>query len=273
MKKAYPSLSQSWGIFGVAIVAMIAFSLVSPSLEGLFGKEVSMLITYSLGMFATLLFAHQLRKKESGESHFHFKKISLLQAILAIVVTVGLQIGISVPLGNMIPMPDLFKQLFLELAKLNGWAAFATIALAAPLLEELIFRGVILDGLLRKYSPAKAIFWSSFLFALVHLNPWQFISAMVIGIFSAWLYYKTANLNLSILIHFFNNGTAFVLMQYIDSAYLMDSSYTELFGSPMQASLVIIGGICIAALGIFSLNRSFIQTVNWIHDGELTKQS
>ncbi len=272
MKKIYPSLSQSWGIFGVAIVAMIAFSLVSPSLEGLFGKEISMLITYSLGMFATLLFAHQLRKKESGESRFHFKKISPLRAILAIVVTVGLQIGISVPLGNLIPMPEMFKQIFLELAKLNGWAAFVTIAIAAPLLEELIFRGVILDGLLRKYSPSKAIFWSSFLFALVHLNPWQFISAMVIGVFSAWLYYKTANLNLSILIHFFNNATAFILMQYIDSAYMMEANYTDLLGSTLIAALVVIGAISLALVGIIGLNRSFVSIVNWKNEREISQE-
>lgn len=272
MKKVYPSLLQSWGIFGVAIVAMIAFSLMSPSLEAYFGKEVSMLITYTLGMLATLFFAHQLRKKESGESKFLFKKLSLIQASLAIAVTVGLQIGISVPIGNLIPMPEMFKQIFLELAKLNGPAAFVTIAIAAPLLEELIFRGIILDGLLRKYSAKKAILWSSFLFALVHLNPWQFISAMVIGVFSAWLYYKTANLNLSILIHFFNNGTAFILMQYVDSAYLMDSDYTELFGSSTAASLVIVGGISVAAIGIYSLNRSFGMAVNWINNGTIDRE-
>ena len=273
MKKVYPSLPQSWGIFGVAIVAMIAFSLMSPRLEDLFGKEISLLITYCLGMLATLLFAHQLRKKESGESKFTFKSISSFRAILAILVTIGLQISISIPMGNLIPMPEAFKQIFLELAKLNGWAAFATIAIAAPLLEELIFRGIILEGLLKKYSASKAIFWSSFLFGLVHLNPWQFISAMVIGVFSAWLYYKTANLNLSILIHFFNNATAFILMQFVDSAYLMEADYTDLFGSPTIAFLVILIGISVAALGIYSLNRSFVSAVNWRDDGELDKES
>lgn len=44
--------------------------------------------------------------------------------------------------------------------------------IAAPVLEELIFRGMMLEGLLKKYSPVTSIIISSILFGVAHLNPW-----------------------------------------------------------------------------------------------------
>ena len=47
--------------------------------------------------------------------------------------------------------------------------------------EELAFRGFILNGLRRRFSPGTAILISSFLFALAHMNVFQFLPAFVLG--------------------------------------------------------------------------------------------
>jgi uncharacterized protein len=115
-------------------------------------------------------------------------------------------------------MPDAIREAFEKMIS-DHYLSFLTIAVAAPVLEELIFRGVILHGLLQRYTPVKAIFWSSFLFGAAHLNPWQFIPAFLIGLALAWIYMKTRSLFLCIFIHFVNNATSYFLtLKYKDVA-------------------------------------------------------
>ena len=52
-------------------------------------------------------------------------------------------------------------------------------------LEEMLFRGVTLRGFLRRYSRTFAIRWSAALFGIAHLNLYQFMTALAIGIVGA----------------------------------------------------------------------------------------
>jgi len=84
-------------------------------------------------------------------------------------------------------------------------------------------RGIVLDGLLRNYSPWKAIVWSAVLFGVLHLNPWQFVVGVVVGAAIGYLYWKTKSLYLCIFIHFVNNSIGFYLMMsYPDMSNLSD---------------------------------------------------
>jgi len=77
---------------------------------------------------------------------------------------------------------------------------------AAPVLEEMLFRGVILRGFLRQYSRTFAILWSATLFGIAHLNLYQMATAVVLGIVSGWLYERCRSLWPSILLHAAYNG-------------------------------------------------------------------
>ena len=76
----------------------------------------------------------------------------------------------------------------------------------APLLEEFLCRGMMLRGMLTRMKPWKAIFWSAFLFAVMHLNPWQSIPAFLIGLFLGWVYWRTHSLWATIFLHCLNNS-------------------------------------------------------------------
>ena len=69
-----------------------------------------------------------------------------------------------------------------------GWCNFFFSSVVAPVLEEMLFRGVILRGFLRQYSRTFAILWSATLFGIAHLNLYQMATALVLGIVSGWLY-------------------------------------------------------------------------------------
>ena len=73
--------------------------------------------------------------------------------------------------------------------------------IAAPVLEEMLFRGVILRGFLRQYSRTFAILWSSTLFGIAHLNLYQMMTAIAIGIVAGWLYERCRSLWPCILLH------------------------------------------------------------------------
>ena len=220
-KNYYPNVAQSWGIVGIAILSMLLFSPVSILLNKVF-EPISFLVYYLLAMGVPLVIAHLIRYKRTGINKYNLTLSSVKIMALVSISIIAIQTGIIFPIVSSLPMPESIKEIFLELGNKNGVFSFIAIVIAAPVIEELIFRGIILNGLLRKYSPIKSIIISSILFGIAHLNPWQFISAFLIGIFSGWVYYRTRKLSLSILIHLVNNLFAFIAMHFMDAQAMMD---------------------------------------------------
>lgn len=123
--------------------------------------------------------------------------------------------------------------------------ALISISLVAPIFEEIVFRGIILDGLLIKYSPKKAIIISALIFGVIHGNFDQGVNAFLIGIILGIIYFKTKSLLPGILIHFLNN-TFYFITEYYEGIY-------ELKFSPIKLT---VGLIILTVLGyIFITNN------------------
>jgi membrane protease YdiL (CAAX protease family) len=117
---------------------------------------------------------------------------------------------------------------------------------AAPVLEEMLFRGVILRGFLRQYSRTFAIVWSAALFGIAHMNLYQFATAFAIGIVAGWLYERCRSLWPCILLHAAYNG--FVTFY---NAWLFDQPQAERMragatGAAFAAAM--IGGLMLLKL-------------------------
>ena len=82
-----------------------------------------------------------------------------------------------------------------------GFVATLFACIGAPVLEEMLFRGVILRGFLRRYPRDFSIFWSAALFAIAHLNLYQVATALALGIVAGWLYERCRSLWPCILLH------------------------------------------------------------------------
>jgi membrane protease YdiL (CAAX protease family) len=88
------------------------------------------------------------------------------------------------------------------------YSALLTVGILAPICEEFFFRGVLLQGLLNKgKSQIFALLFSSFIFSIAHLNPWQMVGAFILGTAIGWVYMKTKSLWNAILLHIINNFT------------------------------------------------------------------
>jgi membrane protease YdiL (CAAX protease family) len=117
---------------------------------------------------------------------------------------------------------------------------------AAPVLEEMLFRGVMLRGFLRQYSRTFAVFWSATLFGIAHLNLYQMMTALAIGIVAGWLYERCRSLWPCILLHAAYNG--FVTGYYgwvIEHADVQPSGFGAAFtgaafGAFILGSLVLL---------------------------------
>lgn len=84
------------------------------------------------------------------------------------------------------------------------------ISVIPPIVEELLFRGMVLNGL-RKYGDTFAVVASALLFGLYHGNFVQMVFAFIAGLVMALVVVRTGSLWPSILIHFLNNFISFAL--------------------------------------------------------------
>ncbi len=101
---------------------------------------------------------------------------------------------------------------------------FLDTCILGPVVEELLFRGVLLQGL-RKHGNAFGIIFSSILFGLCHQNLGQCFSAMAFGLCAAVIAVKTDSLMPGIILHVMNNTFSSVLlasMELVDITQLTD---------------------------------------------------
>lgn len=90
------------------------------------------------------------------------------------------------------------------------------ICVLGPILEELVFRGVLLDAL-KKYGNAFGIIVSSVMFGLMHQNFMQCIPAVCMGLVWAVMAVRTGSVIPSIAVHILNNTMSAVLMVLLES--------------------------------------------------------
>ena len=75
------------------------------------------------------------------------------------------------------------------------------------ILEELLFRGVIMQSL-RRFGDGFALIVSSILFGIIHLNLAQAIPAFLSGLLIGYFVLRTGSIWTGIIIHFVNNSIA-----------------------------------------------------------------
>ena len=116
----------------------------------------------------------------------------------------------------------------------------------APILEELIFRKLILDRI-RNYGEKTAIVFSALCFGLFHGNLTQFLYAFMIGLFLGYVYCKTGKVLYTMIMH--------ALVNLISSSVMMFMPMVS-FGA-IGTVIVLSLGVVVAAL----LIMGFVQLI------------
>ena len=86
------------------------------------------------------------------------------------------------------------------------------VSILTPIVEEVVFRGFVLDVASEKYGDWFAIFISALLFALVHLEAISVINAFIGGLIYGYVRIRTGSLWPSIILHFLWNTHLYLIM-------------------------------------------------------------
>ena len=107
----------------------------------------------------------------------------------------------------------------------GGWALLSTVV-CAPLFEEFLFRGVIMEAVRRRRNAMAAWLISSLCFGFAHGLPSQMLMTGVIGLVLGYVCIRSGSLFGSIMLHGLNNALAMLLLMI----GLGESSFSELLG-------------------------------------------
>jgi CAAX amino terminal protease family. len=123
-----------------------------------------------------------------------------------------------------------------------SYLLFFSAVLFGPILEEVIFRKIILTGLLSRYSPFKAIIYTSLLFGCMHYHPIQsIVQAFFAGIILSIVFYASGKLWICILFHSFANilGFAFSYLRSIPKLQFLHNNDYKIISSILCSILIV----------------------------------
>ena len=224
----YPNLKQSvwllvlWTFITVGLVILIAIIgaiIDEPLLEYDYSSGLLMLVSFILILCYV---ANRTGRTRTDMLPLAIKNIDYdwrmwLSVGLSIFGLMIIIIELNNAVISVLPMPEMVQDIFHQSwgKKTSYLSAFFVVVVIAPLIEEIIGRGIILKGLLAHYTQNRAMVWSAILFCLIHLNPWQFPAAFILGLVFAWWVVQTGSLWPAILGHALNNFW-FVTFRHFD---------------------------------------------------------
>lgn len=179
-------------------------------------------------------------------------------------------------LQNLIPVPVYieellrpWKEMILEMTKTIALAqsipelilVLLVVAVMPSIIEECLFRGLVQRTFEYVFSPFVAAILSGVLFGIFHLNPFDLVPLVGIGIFLALLRYRSQTLILPIVAHFLNNAVAIfaLYMGYEEESSALASNLGT-FGIPiLLLYLLVVGVIFLLAF------RMYLQSTRSLH--------
>ncbi|MBJ6143334.1 CPBP family intramembrane glutamic endopeptidase [Hymenobacter sp. BT559] len=214
---SYPTIAESWGALGwFVLCTLVAALLILLPASMLFhqqnpAKQLTTAVAAEGGLLLTIWWLARRAgtrwpRLGGGEQAASWRLYVLLLLIMpaqAVVLTTL----------SLLPLPDWTGKTFIDWSRYPV-LAFGIGSIVGPVLEEYLFRGVLLQGLLRNYRPWVAIAQSALLFGVFHFNPAQSLSATLMGLVVGWLYYRTQSLGLCIGLHALNNAFAFTMLRF-----------------------------------------------------------
>lgn len=144
------------------------------------------------------------------------------------------------------------------------WVNIFIVGICAPIFEELMFRKILVDRMLR-YGEAAAVVVSGLMFGLFHGNFSQFFYAMALGCLFAYVYAKTGRLRYPIILHMIINlSSSFMLpvMQRIDMSKLSDPQ--ALMEMIVPVSILVVYELAVYGMGIAGLILFIVRRKHFV---------
>lgn len=117
-------------------------------------------------------------------------------------------------LTDWLPMSEFLRAMF-EQMMTGGFYTTITMVVVAPFFEEVLFRGIVLRGLLARMPQPAAIVASALIFGAAHLNLYQFVGAGLLGLVLGWLYARFRSTWPCILLHATQNALVLLALGHV----------------------------------------------------------
>jgi len=145
-----------------------------------------------------------------------------------------------------------------EVSLFKKFAVFLNIVLLAPIVEELVFRGIILNKIVKEYGIITSLLVSSLLFSLIHINFYpfsfniiSFLNAFFLGIITGLIFLKIG-IKYSITLHFLINLIWYILNYFLSEEYwkaLIHLEFNFLYW------IIVTLGLAILLFPLSSINK------------------
>ncbi|MDR1181262.1 MAG: CPBP family intramembrane metalloprotease [Bacteroidales bacterium] len=240
--KRYLSIPFSIGIVGIIFASMIVSGSIIVFIKRCAGLDNDIALLLELILDNSLLFSvlYFIRKKKTGIKKINFSLAPNSKWVIpfTIIAALSLSYGIT-PLWDFMPMPD-FMNTILEMTNENEpdnpLITFAIMVIIVPIGEELIYRSIILDGLLDRYSAKVAIIVSALIFSITHALLIQLLPVFLLGLFLGWVYYCTnRSTTHAIILHAILN-----LSGFLEPYFFREGALVKAVDTWVYISIVIV---------------------------------
>lgn len=198
-------------------------------------NQIMVFLLPSLGCI--YVFRNVLPELPAGVSLRRFPYFNQLAFSIVLLIAAMPVVFYSYQINKLIPVPqsmqDAADQATAAIKALmrmpNIWTFGANMLLVAVVPafgEELLFRGVVQRQLMRRMVPISAIIITGALFSLMHFQIDGFLPRWILGILLGWVYWRTNNFWIPVLLHFLNNGFQ-ILAQYLYGQNLSSVDLSE----------------------------------------------
>lgn len=251
----YPSALEAFFLIVLLMGIELLMNMVADEFKALTGVGPGQIEAVIMVLANAVLFTALLQYKQLSYGNlFHPSNQRVGATILLLAVPILLILpALELVMGlldsfieDWLPLSAGQERMFDEMLG-SGMQSLITACLVAPVLEEMLFRGIILRSFLCQYSRRQAIWGSAILFGLAHLNIYQFVGATIIGACCAWLYEKSRSLWPGIFLHASSNAAALLFYQ------ITPPNVSQANWELSDAMLLFILGL--AGAGIFILHR------------------
>jgi membrane protease YdiL (CAAX protease family) len=232
---------------GAYIALFIGFVSISAAAQPI-GIVPSLWITEALAIALPAVVV-LLATRVKLPPYLGLRRVSWKHVIVAVVATAANQPVVSfVTWVTRICLPlwvvakfDAQQRFLARVFEMHGAAFVATVTIAAPLGEELFFRGFAFPALTRSWGVVAGILVSGAAFSAIHLDAVGFPGLMGIGVLLAALRWWSGSLWPAIIGHAVNNGIA-------GTAFLLGMEDPD---SPPPRLILITGAVLlIAGIGV-----------------------
>ena len=257
LRRPFPGIGDLFAMLGIVFGVQVVAGIVLTAVLSLLGWELGRLdparqgfftaLAYVLSMLPAYLLVLWYRHMRGGSGPIgRFAVRGLNPVLLAWAFLLMLAAGVVCePLLAWLPAPA-------DLDYGRGVWAFATLVVAAPVLEELLCRGLVLGALRSRFGVVAAWLLSSLFFGVLHLQPMLVVNAFVIGLILGYIYLVTDSLWASMVLHALNNAIAYLMLATGRGDLLL----SDLIGSRTLYWSTYIGAVVVTLLSGWMVRRT-----------------